>query len=150
MPGPTVKGRVPADHFPTNRAELTIAGLGPVIDLLKLGELPDTTKSAEAPDGTVVTSGEKEAGTVDFEIPMSNLPHVLLLDAWAAEAVGFVSPTYKRLVTVAYPSVSGTQRVVRNLTGAWLMAGVDGESDLGGTGVRVRKYTLSYDEVAHV
>lgn len=144
----SLKGLIEEDHIPNNKFELNIVGL-PTITFTKVSGLESEVAGVDLPDRTKATGGQRGVSEVTVEVPNHHSVNIGVMEAWFEEGVDPVSPTYKKVGTLAQVSLTGETRRVWSLVGIWVMKRKLSDMEMSDAGeMSVQEYTLSVDDVA--
>lgn len=108
-----MKGVIQGDHIPVNKFQLLMAGLPPLV-ITELSGIEDELETADLPDRTVASGGNRKATEFTMMIPMHHLVEQAAMELWYREGQDPVLPTYKKIGTLVHQSISGA--VLRTFT----------------------------------
>lgn len=106
------------DHIPTNKYVFTVAGLPP-ITFTSVGALEEEIDKIDLPDRTAASGGRTKPVEFDVKVPSHHAVEIAAMEAWYEEGQDPVSPTYKKVGTLAMISLTGAQQYVATLIGIW-------------------------------
>lgn len=144
----SLKGTIKPDHYPKNKYTLTVPGLPP-LTILSIGDLEQEVSSAELPDRTRVSGGQRGMLETDVTTPAHHQVEQAAWEVWFKEGQDPVSPTYKKTCTLTQPSISGGKTRVVMLSGVWVMKRSEAGREMNDDGDQVTiTYGLSIDDVS--
>ncbi len=141
------KGTIQQDHLPRNRFVLGVAGAPPLTAIAVTG-LEQELETAELPDRTAVTGGNRGVFEIEVVMPAHHAVEQAFMESWWELALQppFVA-AYKLPVTLTEFSSTGLQVVSYLLQGVFpkKWAHTDHEMDNEGEDHRIT-WTLSVDD----
>lgn len=102
-----MKGVIQGDHIPVNKFQLLVPGLPPLV-ITELSGIEDELETADLPDRTRASGGNRKATEFTMMIPMHHTVEQAAMELWFRESQDPVSPTYKKAGTLVHQSISGT------------------------------------------
>jgi len=113
-----MKGDIQADHIAVNNFELLMLGL-PSLTPTEISGLEDELQTAEMPDRTRVSGGNRGPTEFTMMIPMHHLLEQGAMELWFRESQDPVLPTYKKVGTLIHRSIGGGTLRTYSLVGAF-------------------------------
>lgn len=101
-----MKGAILPDHMGVNHYELSVLGLASLTFTAVAGIESETT-TVDLPDRTTASGGEVIPSEFTARLPLHHLTEQAIMRAWLQEGRDPVSPTYKKVATLIYKSISG-------------------------------------------
>lgn len=142
-----MKGVIKPDHIPLNKYELMIAGAPPLI-IVELGDLEDELETADLPDRTRASGGNRKASEFTISIPMHHTLARNYCELWFREAQDPVSPAYKKPGMIVWTSGTRIQRVMYTLIGVFLTKRSLPGGEMANEGEQANiEYAVSVDEI---
>ncbi len=114
-----MKGTIREDRIPVNKYQLLIVGMPPIV-LTEVSGIEDELETADLPDRTVATGGNRKSVEFSVTQPMHHTIERLAMEVWYREGQDPVSPTYKKPATLAHLSNTGNTIATYELTGMFL------------------------------
>lgn len=102
-----MKGVIQGDHIPVNKYQLLVLGMPPLV-ITELSGIEDELETADLPDRTVASGGNRKATEFTMMIPMHHGVEQAAMEVWYRESQDPVSPTYKKAGTLVHTSISGS------------------------------------------
>ena len=144
------KGSVKPNHAPVNNFELIIVGL-PAILFTEVGGLEQETESADMPDRTQVSGGNRKGTEFTAKMFEHHTVERAAMDLWFEEGVDPVTPTYKKVGTLIKRGIEGNVVSTQTLTGLWVKKRMTSDLDLANEGEPAMvEYTFWADDVLPV
>lgn len=145
-----MKGAIKPDHIPVNKYTLTVLGLPPLTPV-EISGLEDELETAEMPDRTVATGGNRKASEFTMMIPQHHLTEQAAMELWFREGQDPVSPTYKKVATLIAKSLTGNVTVTRSLIGVFAKKRKDPDKEMKNEGeIALVEWTMSVDDILPV
>jgi hypothetical protein len=101
-----MKGVIRPDHIPVNKYQLLIIGLPP-LTFTEVSGIEDELETADMPDRTVASGGNRKASEFTAMLPMHHSTEQAAMESWFRESQDPVSPSYKKAGTLVHSSISG-------------------------------------------
>lgn len=141
-----IKGAVQPNHIPVNNFELLIAGIPPIF-FTQISGLEEETEEVDLPDRTKASGGN----TKPVEFTAMSFEHhtveLAALELWRREAIGSVTPTYKKVGTLIKRGIGGNIVTTRTLLGLWVKKRKDADLDVANEGEPAMvEWTMSTDK----
>ncbi|MCH7726063.1 MAG: phage tail protein [Planctomycetes bacterium] len=111
-----MKGVIQADHIAVNNFQLLVLGIPPLV-ITELSGIEDELETADLPDRTRASGGNRKATEFTFMLPMHHVVQQAAMEAWFREAQDPVTPTYRKAGTLIHTSISGSTLRTFTLTG---------------------------------
>ena len=142
-----MKGKIKPDHMPVNKYELVVIGLPPITPVTVSG-IEDELQTVDLPDRTKASGGNRNPSEVVITLPMHHLAEQAAMELWYAESQDPVSPTYKKIGTLIYKSLSGQSFKSYTLDGVFPSKRALPEGDMANEGEQANvEWTLQVDNV---
>jgi len=142
-----MKGVIQSDHIPVNKYELRVLGMPPLV-LTEISGIEDELETADLPDRTVASGGNRKASEFTMMQPMHHTVEVAAMELWFRESQDPVSPTYKKIGTLIRTSISGGNSVSRTLVGIFPKKRTDPDMEMANEGEMAQiEWTMSLDDV---
>lgn len=101
-----MKGVIQPDHMPVNKYRLIVTGL-PDLVLTEISGIEDELETADLPDRTRATGGNRKAIDFTMMLPLHHRVEQAAMELWYREGQDPVSPGYKKAATLVHTSISG-------------------------------------------
>jgi len=142
-----MKGKIKPDHMPVNKFELIIIGLPPFTPITVSG-IEDELQTVDLPDRTKASGGNRGPSEVVVMLPMHHLAEQAAMELWYTESQDPVAPTYKKVGTLIYKSLSGQAFKSYTLDGVFPSKRSLPEGDMANEGEQANvEWTLQVDNV---
>jgi hypothetical protein len=142
-----MKGVIQPDHMPVNRYQLLVLGMIP-ITCTEISGIEDELQTAEMPDRTVVSGGNRAAFEFTIMVPMHHAAEQAALELWFRESQDPVLPTYKKTVTLVHERVSGANFRSFTLSGVFPKKRALPDLEMANEGEMAQvEWTLSGDDI---
>ena len=135
------------DHIPVNKYRMDVAGIIP-ITFTTIGSFDIERDTVDLPDRTKASGGRSKAGEVEVKVPMHHYDQVAAMDAWFAEGLDPVSPTYKKVATMTLLSLTSLGQRSSTVIGANVSKKADPDKEMNDDGnMAEMAYTICWDDV---
>lgn len=142
-----MKGAIQADHIPVNKYQLLILGMPPLTPT-EVSGLEDELQTAEMPDRTRVSGGNRGPSEFTIMLPEHHLVEQAAMEAWFRESQDPVLPTYKKVGSMVSQSISGNTTVTKSLVGVFPTKRVMPDREMENEGeLALVEWTLSVDDI---
>lgn len=142
-----MKGAILPDHMPVNKFQLIFIGLPP-LTAVEVSGLENELETAEMPDRTRASGGNRKATEITIKLPMHHAVEQVAMEAWLRESQDPVLPTYKKVGTLIHPSLSGVQLRSFQLVGVFPTKQKLPDLEMKNEGeIALVEWTLSVDDV---
>jgi hypothetical protein len=142
-----MKGVLQPDHIALNSYQFAVEGLIP-LTFTSLKGLKEETDKVDLPDRTAASGGR--SGPIEFSAgcPMHHTAEMAALEVWLREGKDPVTPTYKKTVTVTFPSISKQGGRAYTLMGVWVTARTIPDFEMNNNGEMAEaEWMFSADEI---
>lgn len=147
-----MKGTVQPNHIPINNFELLLIGTAsPSFFFTEVSGVEQETETVEMPDRTMASGGNVKASEVTAKMLMHHTIELAALEIWRLEAIGNVTPTYKKIGNLIHRDNAGSIKSTRTWLGIFPKKRKDPDNDVKNEGDPAEvEWTFSIDEVLSV
>lgn len=145
-----MKGIVKPGHVPVNNFELIIIGIPPIF-FTEITGTEQETEAVDLPDRTKASGGNVKPTEVTAKMLLHHTIELAALELWRLEAIGNVTPTYKKIGNLINRSIENSIRSTRTYLGMWPMKRKDPDLDVKNEGDPAEiEWTFSIDDVLSI
>ena len=113
-----IKGTINPDHIPSNKYQLIVVGLPPIL-FTAISGIEEEIDVVDLPDRTRASGGNTQPVEFTAMQPMHHTVEYLVMEAWFEENKDPISITAKKLATLVHQSGRGTTIRSYTITGLW-------------------------------